>query len=147
MQVKTIPPISVLYFSTATTLKEVGQYAYVIAQKLYAEAARQNILPVGPIQWLYHNCNGEPETPFTLEIGLPLQSAPTETSEFGFKELPSFKTVSTLYDGPWDKMYTVYDEVIGWAKTNGYKLTDNFREVYFYMSPNLKLTEINIGIE
>ena len=147
MQVKTIPPISVLYFSTTTTLKDVGQYAYVIAQKLYAEAGRQNILPVGPIQWLYHECNGEPDTPFTLEIGLPLQSAPTEALAFGFKELPSFKSVSTLYEGPWETMYTVYDELISWAKTKGYKLTNEFREVYFYISANLKLTEINIGIE
>ena len=78
---------------------------------------------------------------------MPLQSAPTATSEFSYKELPSFKTVSKLYDGPWETIYTVYDEVIGWTKTKGHKLTDEFREVYIYIDSNFRLTEVNVGIE
>ena len=147
MQIKTTPSITVLYFTTTTTLQEIGQYAIVVARKLYAEAARQNILPVGPIYWLYYDCNGNTSDPFTLEIALPLQSAPTQDSEFSFKELPPFKAVSYFFDGPWEKIFAAYDQIIGWTKSNGYKLTDNFREAYIYMTNDYKLTEINVGIE
>jgi effector-binding domain-containing protein len=147
MQIKTTPSITVLYFSTTTTLKDVGQYALVVAKKLYAEAARQNILPVGPVYWLYYDCNGNMSDPFTLEIALPLESAPTQESEFPFKELPPFKAVSYFFDGPWEKIFEAYDRIITWTKSNGYSLTDNFREAYIYITNDYKLTEINVGIE
>ena len=147
MEIKTTPPINVLYFTTSTTLKEVGQYAISVAKKLYAEAARQDLLPSGPIHWLYYNCNGIPDDPFTLEIALPVLVAPQQTSEFSFKELPSFHSVAYLFNGPWEKMYTAYDEIINWTKSNGYSLTEDFREVYLFLNNDYQLTEINVGIK
>ena len=146
MEIKTTPPINVLYFTTTTTLKEVGKYAYTVAKQLYAEAAKQGILPTGPVHWLYYDCDGIPDDLFTLEIALPVQTAPSNASEFLFKELPSFQSVAHLYKGPWD-MYTAYDDIINWTKANGYSLTENFREVYFFMNENYQITEINVGIK
>ena len=147
MQIKTTPPINVLYFTTTTTLKELGQYVFSVAKKLYAEAARQDLLPSGPIHWLYYNCNGIPDDPFTLEIALPVLTAPSQSSEFLFKELPSFHSISHLYNGPWDKLPVAYNEIFTWGRSNGHSLTENFREVYLFINNNYQLTEINVGIK
>lgn len=147
MEIKTTPPLSVLYFTTTTTLKELGKYVFSVAKELYAVAAKEAILPTGPVHWLYYNCNGIPDDPFTLEIALPVSAAPAHAGSFLFKELPSFHSVTYLYNGPWDKMYTAYDEIINWTRSNGYTLTQDFREVYFFLNSNYQLTEINVGIK
>lgn len=147
MQIKTTPPASVLYFSVETTLKDMTRYAIVVAKKLYAEAARHNILPTGPLQWLYYNCTGNPDSPFTLEIALPVEAEPNQSSDFLFKQIPAFKCISYLYEGPWDQIYSKYDEIIGWTKSNGYKMTHTFREVYLNLDQKNQVTEIQVGIE
>lgn len=146
MQIKTIAPIPVLYFTTETTFKELANYVYVIAKQLYGEAVKQDFLPVSAVQWLYHDCSGKPDEPFTLDIALPVSSAPATPSSFQFKELPAFKCISSIYEGSYDKMSIKYEEVFSWAKANGYETKNEFREVYWDMAKGKEITEIQIGL-
>ena len=104
-------------------------------------------MPAGPIQWLYWDCNGDPKAEFTLEIALPLMEPTTETGEFRCRELPEIKCVSSLFSGRWEEMFGEYGKIIAWTKSNGYVLTDHFRESYIHLHPSDHSTEIQIGIQ
>ncbi|HEX2532297.1 MAG TPA: GyrI-like domain-containing protein [Chitinophagaceae bacterium] len=147
MRVQTIPPQPVLYFRTETTIRELGRFAYTVAEKLYAEALRQEQLPAGPIHWLYYGCTGEPDQRFTLEIALPLVEMPGAGSGFEGKELPSFSCVTREHTGRWEEMTTTYGSIFQWMATEGHRPSGVFREVYLHLHPGYQVTEIQVGIE
>jgi effector-binding domain-containing protein len=150
MNQKTIPAIPVIFFTTRTSLKDIQQFVGNVAEQLYAEAARQHVLPTGPLHWIYNGADGKPDTIFTLEICLPVNKEPAEENIFLFKELPPFHCVSVLHHGAWDHLYETYDRVIGDIYASGKQMTGFCREQYLYMDFNIpgnNLTEVQIGIK
>ena len=149
MVIKSVPAIPVLFFTTRTALKDIAQYVGTVAKQLYAVAAKQELLPTGPLQWIYLGADGKPDTVFTLEIALPVDGLPKEESLFLYKELPPFECVSTLHHGAWEHLYKTYDRVIGDVLANGKSLSGFCREQYLYMdfnNPANNITEVQIGI-
>ncbi len=149
MVIKTNPAMPVLFFTTRTTLKNISQYVGTVAKQLYAVAAKQELLPTGPLQWIYIGADGKPDTLFTLEIALPVDGLPKEESLFLYKELTPFECVTTLHHGAWEHLYETYDRLISDVNANGKKLSGVCREQYLYMDfnePANNLTEVQIGI-
>lgn len=130
MEIKTQPPMKVLYSSHQTTIPELGNFVATIAKQLYAEASAKGALISGPQYWMYHGMDGNPDTVFTLEIALPVQGD-IQSSAFNVKELPAFKAVCCWHEGPWEKMETSYGAILEYIGQHKIPMTDECREVYY----------------
>jgi effector-binding domain-containing protein len=148
MTVKQLPAVPVLFFSTQTTLAELSKYVAQVAKELYAEAAKLQLLPTGPLQWIYLGADGNPDTVFTLEIALPVETFPIQSS-FKTKILPAFSGAAALHTGNWNTLAATYNKLITEICAAGKQLTGVCREQYIYMDfadPNNNLTEVLVGI-
>lgn len=150
MTIKKIPAIPVLYFGTRTTLSEIGKLVDKVASDLYATAARHDLLPTGPLHWIYTGADGKPDTEFNLEIALPVNRIAAEKPAFSQKILPSFECVATHHNGSWDHLYETYDRLIDDVFAKGKKPSGICREQYLFMdfnNPTNNITEVQVGIQ
>jgi effector-binding domain-containing protein len=150
MTIKDTKPFNALFFSTHTTLPQLGEHVGHVAKEIYREAARLDIMPTGPIQWNYYGIDGKPETVFKLEIVLPIQEKNVEARVFEWKQIPSFKCVSLLHEGKWENLPEVYDKAISHICDSGFTITTECRERYIVMdfeNGENNVTEIQIGIQ
>lgn len=146
---KTMPSFQALIFTTRTTLPQLGKYAITVAHDLYQEAARQGLLPAGPLQWIYTGADGKPATEFTLEIALPVMGTLSKPSVFDCRMLPPFSCATMLHQGGWEHLYESYDRLIDDVRSNGWQLTGVCREQYLLIDPQQpaqQLTEVQVGI-
>lgn len=148
MEIKTQEPVKVLFKSVQTTLKTLKENVGETPDKFYEVAAQANLTPSAPQYWRYLGADGNPDTVFTMEMGLPI-SGDGHPAEFGIKEYPSFKYVSAIHNGPWDTISTTYGKIIGWLKMNRYNMANECREVYMVVdeaNPENHRTEVQVGI-
>ena len=149
MTQKTTPAIPVIFFTTRTTLKELPNYVVKVAKELYAEAVANDLLPAGPLHWVYIGADGKPDTVFTLEIALPVSGPLKKESVFLQKELPSFTSLSATHNGAWDHLYETYEKLIDEVMVKGNKLSGICRELYHRIdlaNPQHNITEVQVGI-
>ena len=149
MELKTTPPVKVMFFTTRTSLEELESFVLKVAEQLYAEIARQKLIPTGPQYWTYHGLDGKPDTVFTLEICVPVSKAPVEESIFLYKELGTFKCVSILHNGSWDDLAQVYGSAIKNIFAQQKQMNGFCRELYINIdmeNPGNNITEVQIGI-
>jgi Transcriptional regulator, effector-binding domain/component len=149
MQTKEIKTITVIRFSCQTNLSGLSRYVRVKARELYQSALKNNMEITGPVYWVYHNMDGNPETLFTLEICIPVQASEFNDEQFKLMKLPAFKCLSATLYGDWVGMPNVYGELINHALNSGYQLTGTSREVYMNMdfeTSENNITEVQIGI-
>jgi effector-binding domain-containing protein len=150
MTIKNTPPFNALVFSTQCTLPQLGEHVGHVAKDMYQEAARIGVMPTGPIQWNYYGIDGKPETVFTLEIVLPIQEKNVVAEGFEWKQIPSFKCVSVIHEGPWANLPQAYQKAIGELYANGLSMTKDCREIYINMdfeNQENNVTQIQIGID
>jgi effector-binding domain-containing protein len=148
MTIKQLPAVPVLFFSAQTTLAELSKYVALVAKELYAEAAKLQLLPTGPLQWVYLGADGKPDTIFTLEIALPVETLPVQ-SAFKTKVLPAFSGAAALHTGNWNTLAATYDKLITEIYAAGKQLTGVCREQYSYIDfadPENNITEVIVGI-
>jgi len=146
---KTMPSLTALVFSTQTSLAQLGKYVVTVARDLYQEAARQGLMPVAPMQWIYTGADGKPNTVFTLEIALPVMGKLTQPSVFDLKELPPFTAFVAIHQGPWEHLYETYDRLIDEVKSTGQQMSGVCREQYLLIDtahPAHHVTEVQVGI-
>ena len=149
MDIKTIPEQPVIFFSTKTNLIELPKLVGNVALSLYKEAAAQDLLPTGPIAWIYYGADGNPTTEFLLEIALPVNAAPKEESVSKYKTLPKFHCAASLHYGGWDKLGVTYQQMAADLQQNGKNFSGIAREQYIYMDfndPSNHLTEVQLGL-
>jgi effector-binding domain-containing protein len=148
MEIKTHPPMQVLYSSHQTTIPQLKNFVAVIAKELYAEASANDVLVSGPQYWVYHGMDGNMETVFTLEIALPVQGK-IKSSKFKMKELPAFKSLSHLHEGAWEKMPESYGAMLQHIEQQKIPMSDECREVYYnvdFANGENNRVEIQLGI-
>lgn len=148
MEIKTHPPIKVLYSSHQTTLNGLGQFIGNVMKDLHREAVKQDLLVSGPCYWIYYGADGRPDTVFTLEIALPIQGRYAGNA-FATKELSSFKAVSHMHEKDWTKLSDSYGSIIQFILKNNIGMTSECREIYWnidFEHPENNLTEIQVGV-
>lgn len=150
MQTKTINPINLLYYSTETKVTDLAQYVGVIADRLYADALKNNMRIVGPPYWLYDGFTGDETQLFSLEIAIPVETFPENyTGEFATKSTEEFKCVWAIHEGEWTKIPETYGKLFGYMGQNGLTPTYKNREIYIHSdldAPESMITLIQVGI-
>ena len=147
MNIKTHPPLTVLYSTHQTTIPELDQFVGTVMKDLYLEAAN-NAVVSGPVYWIYRGMDGKPETVFTLEIALPVQGK-FSSSKFSIKELPAFKTVAHVHEGAWELLHATYADMMKHIEANKLPMKDECRELYInidFQKPENNITEVQVGI-
>lgn len=149
MQVKNIPPMTVLFDSKKTTIAGLSDHVRIIARKLYQEAIQRGAEITGPIYWCYYGMDGNPTTEFTLEIALPVSAETPNTGEFKFKTLSKFRCASVLHTGAWDRLSETYGSLISGVQAQKLHMNGLFREAYINIDfdhPENNFTEVQVGL-
>jgi effector-binding domain-containing protein len=145
MQVRMHPPVTVLYSTHKTTLKELSQLSNV-SKEVYTDAANHAFVS-GPVYWIYHGADGNPETVFTLEIAVPIQGF-FNSKKFSIKELQPFKAVVHRHEGSWEDLGMSYGQIMQYVESNRIPIKDEFREIYLnvdFQRPENNITEVQVG--
>jgi effector-binding domain-containing protein len=145
MQVRMHPAVTVLYSTHKTTLKDLSQLSNV-SKEVYTDAANHAFVS-GPVYWIYHGADGNPETVFTLEIAVPIQGF-FNSSKFSIKELKPFKAVVHRHEGSWEQLGNSYGQIMQFVESNRIPIKDEFREIYLnvdFQRPENNITEVQVG--
>jgi effector-binding domain-containing protein len=148
MIIKKLPSMNFFCFSTEATLMELGKYVRVKALEIYTEAVKSNLEITGPIYWIYYGMDGNPETKFKLEIGVPVQQIKPTSNSFSCKILTEMEFATCIHEGTWDNFPKSYSTLIAELMKSGRRLNSIAREVYInidFENPDNNITEIQLG--
>lgn len=148
MIIKKMPPMNFFCFSTEATLMELGNYVRSKAHDIYFEAVKLNLEITGPIYWVYYGMDGNPETKFKLEIGVPIQQIKPTSNLFICKTLSEMEFATLTHEGNWDNLSKSYSTLIAELTKSGKRLNGIAREVYInidFNNPKNNITEIQLG--
>lgn len=148
MDIKTHPPVTVLYSSHRTTIQQLGQLAVTVAKELMTEAIKYDALVSGPVYWVYHGMDGKPDTEFTLEIAVPVQGF-FQSSRFAIKQLPAFRALAHTHQGAWDTLPDAYGQLFQYIDARKIPINEEIREVYINIDiqqPANNITEVQLGV-
>jgi effector-binding domain-containing protein len=149
MLIRVHPPMTVLYVRHPTTLRESRELTANALRELYTYVADLGLLICGPQYRIFYGMDGQPDSPVTLEIALPVQGQiPTTLLPF-FKQIPPFNCLCSRYEGPWEGLMAEYSEMVDYIAFNDLEMTDLYVETLLhvdYAAPACQLTEIQIGL-
>jgi effector-binding domain-containing protein len=149
MLIRVHPPMTVLYVSRSTTLRESRELTANALRELYTYVADLGLLICGPQYRFFYGMDGQPDSPVIMEIALPVQGQiPTTLLPF-FKQIPPFNCLCSRYEGPWEGLMTEYSEMLDYIAFNDLEMTDLYVETLLhvdYAAPACQLTEIQIGL-
>ena len=160
MLIRVHPAMTVLYSTRRTTIGELGNFAGTAVRDLYRYVADLDLLVCGPQYWFYYDPDGRPMTAgdgppfksgsrFTLEIALPVQGQIPTTLLPWFKQIPSFKCLSSRYEGPWEGMPAIYSKMMEHIAAQGLSMNGMVAESFLHIdfpAPKNNITEIQIGL-
>jgi len=149
MLIRVHPPMTVLYVTRQTTLQESRALTANALRELYTYVADLGLLICGPQYRIFYGMDGQPDSPVTMEIALPVQGQIPTTLLPYFKQIPPFNCVCSRYEGPWEGLLTEYSEMLDYIAYNDLEMTDMYVETLLhidYSAPACQLTEIQIGL-
>ncbi|TAJ14660.1 hypothetical protein DMA11_04620 [Marinilabiliaceae bacterium JC017] len=148
MEFKIIEAQKVFCETVTTTLKDICKLVGDKPAQLMQEAADAGFEIAGPQIWMYKGADGNPDTTFTLTIGIPVTTG--ERQHEKVKTLPSFSCAAGVMNGPWEQFSEFYPQLIGDVCCQEKSLTGISREVYHvvdFQNPANNVTEVQIGIQ
>jgi effector-binding domain-containing protein len=150
MKIKEVKPINFLFFRAETTVAELPGFLNV-AQNLFDEAVRYQLLITGPVHWHYYGFTGDMARKFTLEISLPVSNiVDGYDGEFHFKRTEPFKCVSEVHEGSWYDIPVTYQKLMSFIGENNLNPVHANREIYVnvdFNDPTANTTEVQVGIQ
>lgn len=130
MEKKKVEKMTVIKYSLetkmSTMITDVGNSASEIAVK----ATELGLEITGPQIWQYTGSDGKDDTPFTLDICLPIKEAKGDPGKFSFHELPEYNCVAEIHKGPWNNLSNTYQKMMGEMTRKGIVPRWTCREVY-----------------
>lgn len=145
---KSVKPISFLFYRVETTVPELNQWLWV-APELFQEALVNKLTITGPIHWHYSGFS-DVTKPFTLEIALPVAEVlPDYDGKFHFKRTAEFKCLTLTHEGSWYDLPKSYEILIHHARDHQFQPLGVNRELYInadFNFPEANTTEIQLGI-
>lgn len=150
VRVLTLKPVTILHTSLETTLQDLHGEIKKILPDLIKAAREAKLPPDSPIVMVYHGVNGDPQTKFSLDVGVVVPKGTPAAGDYKVKDLPEYPCVSVLYSGPVQKMGQAYGKLVPAIGDAGKKPTDESRQMFLYWegddSPN-NVTQVTMGIE
>lgn len=149
-EIETIPPFHFFYRSYQTNIAGLNSLVRTVAKELVREAVANELELAGPVHWHYHGFTGDPESLFTLEIGLPVTSTKAVPAPYDCKTVPAFQCVSARHQGDWQLLSGIYEKLINGILMAGIPMSGVNREIYVHCdfdNPSANITQVQIGIK
>ena len=140
-RVQTLKETNYLYVSTETSLGKMQPVIEQSMKDLKAAMEKNKINPSGAPVFVYHGATGQPDTPFTLDIGFPVADKVTAPENLKVRKLESPKSATVLYSGKLTDIGEVYRDLYSTLMSSAdMKPASESREHYLYWegvdSPN-----------
>ncbi len=148
MEQKTIQSQKVYYKTVKTNLRNIQKYVGALPSEIMEKATHLELNICGPQIWRYIGSDGNPETEFTLQVGLPVDGNTDKVEGIG--EFEPFKCVTFIHEGSWADFGKAYQRIIGEVMVAGLKMSGETREIYHqvdFENETNNVTEIQIGIQ
>lgn len=152
MRTITVKAMKALKFSTKATLKDLNKYTGVKPNELYIEAQKLGYQTWDAQVWQYTGADGKMDTEFTLDILLPIRGDGngTRSQLFEIVEVPEFKALQMLHEGPWSEIGPVYCQLMKYVAEKHLQPTGVTRENYIrcdFENQENCITEVLVGIK
>ncbi|MBO9729213.1 MAG: DJ-1/PfpI family protein [Chitinophaga sp.] len=118
-------------------------------KEVYEQAIAAGLEICGGAQWHYYGFDGQPDTVFTLDIGLPVTAVKAVTAPWQCETLPPFKCVSMQHRGSWELLANTYGKLFTGMEMLGLQMNGYTREQYLqynFEHPEHNITNVQIGI-
>lgn len=140
-RVQTLKETNYLYISTETSLGKIQPVIEQSMKDLKAAMETSKINPAGAPIFIYHGATGQPDTPFTLDVGFPVADKVTAPDNLKARKLESSKSATVLYSGKLTDIGEVYRDLYATLISSAdMKPASESREHYLYWegvdSPN-----------
>lgn len=146
---KVVKPINFMFHRAEVKLSDLANQVPV-AKELFKESVRLDLHPSGPIHWHYFGFSGDPSTPFTLEVCLPVANVPNDyDGKFHFKRTEAFKCVSIIHEGSWQEIPESYGVIMQYIQQKQLQVRGVTRELYINADFNFldaNVTEIQMSV-
>jgi effector-binding domain-containing protein len=118
---------------------------------LFTAVGQLGLSIVGNIEFIYWGATGDVEKPFTLELAIPVGNEAVEIpAHYELVEHQAFKAFAHTHNGDFSNIMPVYKQLFNELFAQGYKPTNQTREVYINwvdLTSSENITEILLGIE
>lgn len=148
-KIEDVPSYHFFYRSYRTNLAGLNALVRNVARELYRQAITADLELAGPLQWHYHDFNGDPDSDFTLEIGVPVIDPKPVPEPYACKTLPAFRCVSVQHSGSWSTLSETYEKLFAGVWMAGLKTSGHNREQYIQYDFNREAvnhTLIQVGL-
>ena len=133
-----------------TSLKEISKFVRVKADEVYKKAVNSGYEITGPVYWIYYGMDGNPDTRFNLEIGVPVQQKKSTDNGYICNDIDTMECLTLIHNGSWGSFPQSYALLIGELMKSGRALNGITREIYInidFDNPNNNITEIQLGLK
>ncbi|MCW3462829.1 DJ-1/PfpI family protein [Chitinophaga nivalis] len=147
--IETASPLHFFYRRYETNLPGLLPLVRSAIKALYPVAIAAGLEICGAPEWHYHGFDGNPDTVFTLDIGLPVTEVLSVPAPYHCETLPVFDCVGMQHPGGWDKLGDTYGKLITGIQMLGIPMTGSNREQYLRFSfehPEQNITNVQIGV-
>lgn len=150
IEIKDIDAQKALIIKAEVETSQIGPKMGELYGKLFEYTGKNNIQMTGAPFAVYYSFDPTGKTVF--EVACPVGSKTESKDGVEFKEYPSMKVVTTLYNGAYENMMPVYEKLQGYLAANNLKSTGIVWEVYLtdpqeVKDPNENQTIIYFPIE
>src|SRR5271166_2583514 len=128
IEVKQVEAQNAIVIKLQVPTKEIGSKMTELYTKLFSFIGTKGINPSGAPFAVYYDYNPEGNT--TFEVGVPVNVVIQSNEEIIYKEYPSMKVISCLFIGPYDKLGSVYDNLMKYIKDKNLQITGGSWEIY-----------------
>jgi len=150
MEIHEFNSLNFYYFAKDDcTLSGLSEYVRIKAKELYYAAVENRLEVTGPVYWVYYGMDGQVDTRFRLEIGLPVEDCLSELSKFACKKLDSMRFITHKLYGDWSRLPEAYGQIFSQITSEKLKPNGVCREVYIHIdfqNPENNITEVQIGL-
>lgn len=132
-----------------TSLKEISKFVRVKADEVYKKAVSSGCEITGPVYWIYYGMDGNPDTRFNLEIGIPVQQKKAIGNGYICKDIDAMECLTFVHNGTWDSLPKSYAQLFAELMKSGRTLNGITREIYInidFDNPDNNITEIQLGL-
>ena len=105
----------------------MGQAIHSAIVEISRALQAQGVAPAGP--WFAHH-HRRPTDTFDFNVCFPIASAVALSGRLQTVAMPEQEVVRTAFHGDYDGLPTAWPEFVAWVAAQGYKVRDDFYEVY-----------------
>jgi effector-binding domain-containing protein len=130
--VKEVSPQTVLLLKGESSLETIAKDMGAMFEQLSNYMQERGVKPTGPALSLYYT---EPGPDWEIAVAVPVSEDATGKDPVELTKLPGGNMLSTIHEGPYEKLGETWEAFSSWVKNSEHKLSGPTMEVYLECPP------------